>query len=42
MRRTDCELMTLTFDLGGHRDCRSYAFKCKFRSVVSTGQTYHV
>jgi len=20
-----CELMTLTFDLGGHRDCRSYA-----------------
>ena len=26
-RRWDrrCELMTLTFDLGGHRDCRSYA-----------------
>ena len=22
--RTICELMTLTFDLGGHRDCRSY------------------
>jgi len=24
-RKYDCELMTLTFDLGCHRDCQSYA-----------------
>ena len=29
---TRCELMTLTFDLGVHRDCRSYAY-CYFIRV---------
>jgi len=50
MRRTDDVSLTLTFDLEGHHNCRSYASwyfvrvytKCKFRSMAHTGLTYHV
>ena len=34
-----CELMTLTFDLGCHRDCRSYA-SCCFVRVPSANFLY--
>ena len=37
MRRADdCELMTLTFDFGGHRDCRSYFVRVPSANYADT------